>query len=219
MDMLLLQPAVNYSSRLSPPPFPSAISAQSCTADHWKVLILKFTQAPNMLGTKVLVFMQQQNHFMQKSHKTSHCAQYTHKKYKMYTIIVRCYCFSQQNNIYTSQHQYICYRKHSFKIRPDSQRKTHRECKQYTILAESLSCKLWKCAQYTHKTYKTKQHWSTGNMHHNINMFTTGNTHLKYRKHRVHSAAHKLKIRSSRLVLTTAGTDLDSTDRAAIWGS
>ena len=45
-------------------------------------------------------------------------------------------------------------------------------------------------------------------MHHNINMFTTGNTHLKYRKHRVHSAAHKLKIRSSRLVLTTAGTDL-----------
>ena len=52
-------------------------------------------------------------------------------------------------------------------------------------------------------------------MHHNINMFTTGNTHLKYRRHRVHSAAHKLKIRSSRLVLTT-GTDLDSTDRAAI---
>ena len=32
--------------------------------------------------------------------------------------------------------------------------------------------------------------------------------HLKYRKHCVHSAAHKLKIRSSRLVLTTAGTDL-----------
>ena len=28
--------------------------------------------------------MQQQNHFMQKSHKTSHCAQYTHKKYEMY---------------------------------------------------------------------------------------------------------------------------------------
>ena len=50
-------------------------------------------------------------------------------------------------------------------------------------------------------------------------MFTTGNTHLKYRKHHVHSAAHKLKIRSSRLVLTTAGTDLDSTDRAAMWGA
>ena len=33
--------------------------------------------------------MQQQNHFMQKSHKTSHCAQYTHKKYEMYPIIVR----------------------------------------------------------------------------------------------------------------------------------
>ena len=84
---------------------------------------------------------------------------------------------------------------------------------------EGLSCKLWKCAQYTHKTYKTKQHWKTANMHHNINMFTTGNTHLKYRKHRVHSAAQKLKIRSSRLVLTTAGTDLDSTDRAAMWGN
>ena len=52
-----------------------------------------------------------------------------------------------------------------------------------------------------------------------INMFTTGNIHLKYRKHRVHLAAHKLKMTSSRLVLTTAGTDLDSTDRAAIWGS
>ena len=84
---------------------------------------------------------------------------------------------------------------------------------------EGHSCKLWKCAQYTHKTYETKQHWKTANMHHNINMFTTGNTHLKYRKHRVHSAAHKLKIRSSRLVLTTAGTDLDSTDRAAMKGS
>ena len=128
--------------------------------------------------------------------------------------------FSQQNNIYTSQHQYICYRKHSFKIRPNSQRKTHRGCKlSIPFSQEGLSCKLWKCAQYTHKTYKTKQHWKTANMHHNINMFTTGNTHLKYRKHRVHSAAHKLKIRSSRLVLTTAGTDLDSTDRAAIGGA
>ena len=56
-------------------------------------------------------------------------------------------------------------------------------------------------------------------MHHNINTLTTGNAHLKYRKLRVHSAAHKLKIRSSRLVLTTAGTDLDSTDRAAMWGN
>ena len=134
MDMLLL-PAVNYSSRLSPPPFPNAISPQSCIADHWKVLILKFTQTPNMFGTIVLVFMLQQNHFMQKSHKTSYCAQYTHNRYKTYTNIVRCCFFSQQNNIYTLQHQYICYRKHSFKIQPNSQRKTHRGCKQYTILA------------------------------------------------------------------------------------
>ena len=164
--------------------------------------------------------MQQQNHFMQKSHKTSHCAQYTHKKHETYTIIVRCCFFSQQNNIYKSQHQYICYRKHSFKIRPNSQRKTHRGCKlSIPFWQEGLSCKLWKCAQYTHKTYKTKQHWKTANMHHNINMFTTGNTHLKYTKHPVHSAAHKLKIRSSQLVLTTAGTDLDSTDRAAIRGA
>ena len=161
--------------------------------------------------------MQQQNHFMQKPHKTSHCTQYTHKKYETYTIIVRCCFFSQQNNIYTSQHQYICYRKHSFKIRPNSQRKTHRGCKlSIPFWQEGLSCKLWKCAQYTHKTYKIKQHWKTANMHHNSSMFTTGNTHLKYRKHCVHSAAHKLKTRSSRLVLTTAGTDLDSTDRAAM---
>ena len=95
-----------------------------------------------MLGTKV--FMLQQNHFMQKSHKTSHCAQYTHKKYETYTIIVRCCFFLNKTtyihhnittSIYTSQHQYICYRKHSFKIQPNSQRKTHRGCKQYTILA------------------------------------------------------------------------------------
>ena len=101
-DMLLLQPAANYSSCLSPPPFPSAISPQSCTADHWKVLILKFTQTPNTFGTIVLVFLQQQNHFMQKSHKTSHCAQYTHKKYETYPIIVRC-CFF----LSTKQHIYI----------------------------------------------------------------------------------------------------------------
>ena len=163
--------------------------------------------------------MLQQNHFMQKSHKTSHCAQYTHKKYETYPVIVRCCLFSQQNNIYTSQHQYICYRKHSFKIRPTLKEKLTGGVNSIPFWQEGLSCKLWKCAQYTHKTYKTKQHWKTGNMHHNINMFTTGNTHLKHRKHRVHSAAHKLKIRSSRLLLTTAGTDLDSTDRAAMLGS
>ena len=178
---MLLLPAVNYTSRLLPHPFPSTISPQSCTSDHWKVLILKSTQTPNTFGTIVLVFMQQQNHFMQKSPKTSHCAQYTHKKYETYTIIMRWCCFSQQNNIYTSQHQYICYRKHSFKIRPDSQRKTHRGCKQYTILAREpfmQTMKMCAAAQYTHKTYETKQHWKTANVHHNINMFTTGNTHL-----------------------------------------
>ena len=142
-DMLLLLPAVNYSSCLSPPPFPSASSPQSCTADHWKVLILKFTQTPNMLGTIVLVFMQQQNHFMQKSHITF-CTVHT---------IVRCCFFSQQNNIYTSQHQYICYRKHSFKIRPDSQRKTHRGCKQYTILARGPFMQTMKmCAVHIKRT-------------------------------------------------------------------
>ena len=150
MDMLLLLPAVNYSSRLSHPPFPTAISPQSCTADHWKLLILKFTQTPNTFGTIVLVFMQQQNHFMQKSHKTSHCAHYTHKKYETYTNIVRCYFSSQQNNIYTSQDQYICYRKHSFKIRPNSQRKAHRGCKQYTILARGPFMQTIKmCAVHT----------------------------------------------------------------------
>ena len=162
--------------------------------------------------------MLQQNHFTQKSHKISHCAQYTHKTYKTYTIIVRCCLFSHQNNMYTSQHQYICYRKHSSKIRPTLKEKLTGGVNSIPFWQEGLSCKLWKCAQYTHKTYKTKQHWKTGNMHH-INMFTTGNTHLKYRKHCVHSAAHKLKIRSSRLVLTTADTDLDSTDRAAMLGS
>ena len=76
-----------------------------------------------------------------------------------------------------------------------------------------------------HSTHikRTKQSniGKTAKTHHNINMFTTGNTHLKYRKQHVHSAAHKLKIRSSRLVvvLTTAGTDLDSTDRAVMWGA
>ncbi len=106
-----------------------------------------------MLGTIVLVFMLQQSHFMQKSHKTSHCAQYAHKKYETYTIIVRCCLFSQQNNIYTSQHQYICYRKHSFKIRPNSQRKTHRGCKQYTILARGTFMQTMKmCAVHIKRT-------------------------------------------------------------------
>ena len=220
--MLLLLPAVNYSSRLSPSPFPSAISPQSCTADHWKVLILKFTQTPNMLGTIVLllVFMLQQSHFMQKSHKTSHCAQYTHKKYETYTITVRCCFFSQQNNIYIHHNINISATGSThLKSGPTLREKLTGGVNSIPFWQEGHSCKLWKCAQYTHKTYETKQHWKTENMHHSINMFTTGNTHIKYRKHPVHSTAHKLKIRSSLLVLTTAGSDLDSTDRAAVWES
>ena len=164
--------------------------------------------------------MQQQNHFMQKSHKTSHCAHYTHKKYETYTIIVRC-CFF----LSTKQHIYI-YIHHNINISatgsthlksgPTLKEKFTGGVNSIPFWQEGLSCKLWKCAQYIHKTYKTKQHWKTANMHHNISKFTTGNTHLKYRKRPVHSAAHKLKIRSSRLVLTTAGIDLDSTDRAAM---
>ena len=162
--------------------------------------------------------MLQQNHFMQKSHKTSHCAQYTHKMYETYNSIVRC-CFFFLNETTYIHHNINISDTGSIHLKSGQTLKEkltwgvnsiHRGCKQ------GLSCKLWKCAQYTHKTYETKQHWKTANMHHNINMFTTGNTHLKYRKHRVHSASHKLKIRSSPLVLTTAGTDLDSTDRAAM---
>ena len=164
--------------------------------------------------------MLQQNHFMQKSHKTSHCAQYTHTKYETYTIIVRCCLFSHQNNIYIHHNINISATGSiHLKSGPTLKEKLIGGVNSIPFWQEDLSCKLWNCAQYTHKTYKTKQQWKTENMHHNINMFTTRNTHLKYRKHRVHSAAHKLKIRSSRLVLTTAGTDLDSTDRAAMWGS
>ena len=174
-----------------------------------------------MLGTIVLVFMHQQNHFMQKSHKTSHCAQYTHKKYEMYTIIGGAAFFLNKT---THIHHNI-----NISATGSTHLKSGQTLKKtltggvnsIPVWQEGHSCKLWKCAQYTQKTYETKQHWKTANMHHNINMFTTGNTHLKYRKHRVHSAAHKLKIRSSWLVvvLTTAGADLDSTDRAAMWGS
>ena len=60
-----------------------------------------------MFGTIGLVFMLQQNHFMQKSHKTLHFAQYTHKKYEKYTNIVRCCFFSQQNNIYITTSIYL----------------------------------------------------------------------------------------------------------------
>ena len=163
--------------------------------------------------------MQQQNHFMQKSPRTSHCAQYTHKKYETYTIIVRCCCFSQQNNIYIHHNINISATGSThLKSGQTLREKLTGGVNSIPFWPEGLSCKLWKCVQYTHKTYETKQHWKTANMHHNISMFTTGNTHLKCRKHRVHSAAHKLKIRSTRLVLITC-TDLDSTDRAAIGGA
>ena len=218
MDMLLL-PAVNYSSRLSPPPFPSAISPQS-----WYSRPLKSSYFEVYTDTKYVWYNSFSFHAATKpfhakiTQNITLCTVHTQKVRNVYDYCeVLLFSLNKTTYIYTSQHQYICYRKHSFKIRPNSQRKTHRGCKlSIPFWQEGLSCKLWKCAQYIHKTYKTKQHWKTANTHHNINMFTTGNTHLKYRKHRVHSAAHKLKIRSSRLVLTTAGTDLDSTDRAAM---
>ena len=162
--------------------------------------------------------MQQQNHFIQKSHKTSHCAQYTHKKYKTFTIIVRC-CFFLNKTTFIRHIKISATGSTHLKSGQTLKEKLTGGVNSIPFWQEGLSCKLWKCALYTHKTYETKQHWNTANMHHNINMFATGNTHLKYRKHCLHSAAHKLKIRSIRLVLTTAGTDLDSTDRAAMWGS
>ena len=161
--------------------------------------------------------MQQQNHFMQKSHKTPHCAQHTHRKYEMYMIIVRCCFFLNTTCIHHNINISATGSTH-LKSGPTLKEELRGGVNSIPFWQEGLSCKLWKCVQYTHKTYETKQHWKTANMHYNINMLTTGNTHLKYRKHPVHSAAHKLRIRSS-LVLTTAGTDLDSTDRAAMWGS
>ena len=107
------------------PPFPSAISPQSCTADHWKTLILKFTPTPNMLGTKVLVFMQQQNHFMQNNKL---CMVHT-QKYEIHNNIVRCRDLSQENKMHTSQHQCIHYRKPSLKIRPHSLEMSKVGCK------------------------------------------------------------------------------------------
>ena len=109
----------------SAPPFPSAISPQSCTADHWKTLISKFTQTPNMLGAKVLVFMQQQNPFMQNNKL---CMVHT-KKYEIHNNIVRCRDLSQENKIYTLQHQCIHYRKPSLKIRPHSPETSTAGCK------------------------------------------------------------------------------------------
>ena len=154
----MLLPAVNYSSRLSPPPFPSTISPQSCTADHWNVLIVKFTQTPNTLGTKVLVFMLQQNHFMQKLHKTSHCAQYTQKVQNVYDYcevlffsLNRTTCIHHNINISATGSTHL-------KSGPTLKEKLTGGVNSIPFWQEGLSCKLWKCAQYTHKTYETKQH-------------------------------------------------------------
>ena len=88
-----------------------------------------------------------------------------------------------------------------------------------------------------HKT-KHQSHWLQFHPNDDTTVFNPKHEHkaswgscaqeIKHRKLRVQSAVHKLKIRSIRLVLTTAGTDhcwllvlttagtdLDSTDRAA----
>ena len=162
--------------------------------------------------------MQQQNHFMQKSHKTSHCAQYTQST-KRIPILWGAVFSLNKTALYIHHNINISATESTLlKSGLTLKEKLTGGVNSIPFWQEDHSFKLWKCAQYTHKTYEKEQHWKTANMHHNINMFTTGNTHLKYRKHPVHSAAHKLKIRSSRLVLTTAGTGLDSTDRAAMWG-
>ena len=89
LELLL---AVNYSSCLSPPPRFSSISPQSCTAGHRKVLVLKFTQTPNMPNTIASVFMQEQSHLMQNQtqHQTVHGS---HTKSVTYNNILRCMDF------------------------------------------------------------------------------------------------------------------------------
>ena len=193
--MLLLLPAVNYSSRLSPPPFPSAISPQSYTADHWKGLILKFTQTPNMLGT-IVQFSCSSKTISCKNHTKHHTVHNTHTKSMKCIRLLWCVAFflNKTTCIHHNIHISATGSTH-LKSGPTLKEKLTGGVNGIPFWQEGLSCKVWKCAQYTHKTYKTKQHWKTANMHHNINMFTTGNTHLKYRKHRAHSAAHKLKIR------------------------
>ena len=69
----------------------------------------------------VLVFMQQQKCFVQKSQNITLRTAHTQKVQNVYHYCEVLLFFSQQNNMYTSQHQYICYRKHSFKIRPHFQ--------------------------------------------------------------------------------------------------
>ena len=123
--LLLLPPAVNYGSCLSPLPFPAPFHHRVVQETVEKLLFLKFTQIPNMLGTKVLVFMQQQNHFMQNNKL---CMVHT-KKYEIHNNIVRCRDLSQENKMHTSQHQCIHYRKPSLKIRPHSLEMSKVGCK------------------------------------------------------------------------------------------
>ena len=86
-----------------------------------------------------------------------------------HTKIVRCTDFSQQNNIHTSQHQYIHYRKPSLKIGPHSPEDPQSVLNNTTYVPD-------------------------------VAIQPSGKCH------------------GSRLVLTTAGTDLDSTDRADVRG-
>ena len=117
MNTLRLLPAVNYRSCLSPPPLPSFRSPQTCKADHYKVLILKFTEPPNKLNTVASICIQQRSHFTQNQtqHQTVHG---THtKSVKRTTVLCGACMFFQQNNMHVSQPQYIHFRKHSLKSR------------------------------------------------------------------------------------------------------
>ena len=164
--------------------------------------------------------MQQQNHFMQKSSQNiTLCTVHTQKVRNVYNYCEVLLFFLNKTTYIHHNINISATGSTHLKSGQTLKEKLTGGVSRIPFWQEDHSFKLWKCAQYTHKTYEKEQHWKTANMHHNINMFTTGNTHLKYRKHHEHSAAHKLKIRSSRLVLTTAGTDLDSTDSPAMWGS
>ena len=87
--------AVNYTAVFYPLPSPATFY-QSWTADNCKTLILKFTWTPNMLGTIVLVFIQQRIHLVQNNKL---CMVHT-KKYEVHNDIVMCVDFSQQNNLH-----------------------------------------------------------------------------------------------------------------------
>ena len=70
-----------------------------------------------------------QSHFMQtiRLHKVVG----THTKGMKHTNIERCIHLSHPNNMHTSHHQYIHYRKPSLKIRPPTLQKPPRVCKQH----------------------------------------------------------------------------------------